>query len=245
MLKKLDLASIAEEIVTPYRPIPLASLPQLEVSLFICQGARSWRRQEANGMMYLVLEGVITLDGPTGKMVVNEGEVASVPRNASHGAYSGMRSSVVLIEERRSDGSSNGHQVPPTTEVPSLGKVNLAVDVAQATPMEWLPSGSAGGYAAFATRLRGTSEPYVVPTGALLMLVYRGTLDYAAAGGTDSLVGSQMLVAPSGSELAFESEHGATVLVLARKASRLPVPSAAGPTDQDRGSDRWDDSALP
>lgn len=240
MLQKLDLASIAEEIVSPYRPIPLVSLPHLEVSLFICQGTRSWSRQVPHDELLLVTEGVITIQGPRDKLVVNEGELVSVPRDAGHNAYSGMRSTVMLIEERRADERSNGHRTIPTGENVGLGKVNVALDVRHGQPFDWLPSGTAGAYGAFATRLLGTSGQYVLLSGSLLVLVYRGILDYLTPDEQGTLVGSQLLVVPPETPIELQSGHGATVIVLVRNGAPLPELASPAPRDSEVGSDSAD-----
>ena len=191
--------------------------------------------------MLLVLEGVITLEGATGKMVVNEGELAAAPRDVSHNAHSGMRSTVVLFEQQQAKESSNGHHGPPVENRNNLSKVNVALDVRAVPAYEWLTAGAVGGYDTFASRLWGTSAPYEATNGPLLVLVYRGVLNYATDDESGVIVGSQMLHVPSGARITLGSEHGATVLVLAR--SGTPMPIAAGPSVGDGGDSYEDDDS--
>ena len=44
MQQVIDLARLAEELDSPYRPLDLASLDRLKASLFICDDRRSWHR---------------------------------------------------------------------------------------------------------------------------------------------------------------------------------------------------------
>ena len=228
MLQKLDLAALAEDIVSPYRPIPLASFAAVEVSLFICQGPRSWHRLVAHDELLLVLEGVITLDGPGGRLVVNEGELVTAPREVAHNAQSGMRSTVVLVQEQKPDEHTNGHRGLPDGGRDHLDKVNVAHDVRAAEPFAWLSVGAVGAHAAFATRVSGTSAPFRRPEGATLFLVYRGVLDYETPDESGSVVGSQMIIVPRDTPVTLRSEHGATVIALARHGT--PLPGASTPS---------------
>lgn len=235
MLQKLDLAALAEEIENPYRPALLAALGTLDASLFVCDDKRSWHRNEAHDQLMLVLEGVITLDGPGGRTVVNEGEVAAIPGRVGHGVAAGMRSSVVLFRQQPVGASSNGHQPPPEAPRGELGKVNVAASVHAGHLFDWLPAGTAGNYAAYATRLWGESEPYTVPAGSLIVLVYRGVLDYTAGDESAAIVGSQMLVAPPDTRLTLRSERGATVLAVVRAGMPLPQPAPSSAAASESG----------
>lgn len=239
MLQKIDLAALAEDIDSPFRPIPLVSLGPVDTSLFICQGPPSWQRQPPHNEMLFVLEGVITLEGPAGRIVVNEGEVASIPGAFAHNANSGMRSTVVLFQEGQISGQTNGHQPLPVIEVSgTLGKLNVATNVRSQKPFEWLAAGATGPYSAVATRVSGTSAPYISPEGSLLVLVYRGVLDFETDGESGSVVGSQMLVVPAQTRITLRSDSGATVVLLTRHGAPLPEPAAAGagPSDTDTTS---------
>jgi hypothetical protein len=228
MLEIHDLAALAEMIDTPYRPRPLASLTGLDVSLLVAEGSASWFRQVSHAELLMVLEGVVTLDAPRGKVVLNEGELAAAARNARHHVQSGMRSTVLLFEEVKAADQANGHQALDMDVATVLEKRNPALDVRQALPFTWLPIGASGAYAAHATRLLGASAPYDVPAGSAVVVVYRGMLDYASEVGQGSLVGSQMLVARPGVRLTLASDHGATVLAVTRREAPLPEPAHGG-----------------
>jgi len=241
-LQKLDLATLAEGIELPYRPLPLVSLGSIEASLFVCDDKRGWHRNESHDQLMLVLEGVITLDGMGGKAIVGEGELASIPSRVGHNVTAGMRSTVVLFREQPASGQRNGHVSPPDAPRGEVDKVNVAQDVHTHQRFDWQAVGAAGGYATLATRLWGPSEPYEVPTGSIVLLVYRGVLDYIASGDKGeeegSVVGSQMLIVPAATRVTLDSERGATVLVLVRSGMPLPrpaSPSQAAPSSSAEG----------
>jgi len=236
--RKLDLAAIAEGIETPYRPVPLATLGSVEVALFICQGQAPWRRRFTGDELLFVLEGVITLEDASGKIVVNEGEVASAPGERTYNAHSGMRSSVVLFEDHSAAlPGLNGHEPLDPEEPEAITKVNAAIDVRRRPSFEWLAAGGTGLSALRATRLAGTSASYQVEGQSALLLVYRGVLDYRVAGQEGSIVGSNMLVVPPGSEMTLSSQRGATLLFLAPSGAPLPTRAAADPAGPDADSE--------
>jgi hypothetical protein len=226
MLRTFDLAALAETLDDPYRPRHLVSLSGLDVALVIAEGPASWFRQVAHDELLLVLEGVITLDGPNGKVVVNEGEVATAERNARHHVHSGMRSTVVLLEEVKAGEQGNGQLTPDVGLAGQVEKRNVAVHVLEAGPFAWLRAGASGAYTAHATRLVGISAPYTAPAGGVLVIVYRGVLDFEAEAEPGQLVGSQMLAADPGTQLVFRAERGATVVLVARRGAGLPQPMA-------------------
>ncbi len=229
MTQILDLAAIAEQVEVPYHCIPVAHLGSAEVSLFICQGARSWHRRLARPHMLIVTEGVITVDCASGKTIVGEGEVVSVPAEVAYNTYSGMRSTVLSIENLGTTGRDNGHETLAPPGRASVTKVSAAVTARKAPEFAWLPCGAAGSTVAAASRLRGSSGFYVVPSGSLLLAVYRGVLDYRSGEEEGTVVGNQLLLVNSGEDLTLRSGHGATVMAIVARGVPLPAPAAAGP----------------
>lgn len=221
MLQELNLAQIAEGIDAPYHLVPLVSLGAVDLSVFICEGPRTWHRSAERDESLLVLEGVISLEGKGGKIIVGEGEIARIPAKVGLNYFSGMRSTVVLAQERLTLAGPNGYR-DPTADETTVTKTSFATDVRSADAFRWQRVGVTGGYALFATRLRGVSAPYVVPSGSLVALVYRGVLDYDTPDGAGSIVGSQVLVMPQETRVTLRSERGATLVALSRKGAPLP-----------------------
>lgn len=226
MVQALDLVDIAGAIDAPYRPVPIASLGAVAVSLFICEGPKRWHRAADQNELLLVLEGVITLEGPEGVLVVDEGEVVRVPARLGLNYWSGMRSTVVQV---------HGQSTVPEDGAPdlagastSLGKCNVAVDVRRAPAFAWLAVGATGGHSVLATRLTGAGAPYVHPAGPFAALVYRGILDYGTAESSGSIVGSEVLVVPADTPVRLWSDRGATVVAVLRDGVPPPARSDAG-----------------
>jgi hypothetical protein len=225
VLQELNLAQIAEEIDAPYHLVPLVSLGAVDLSVFICEGPKTWHREADRDESLLVLEGVISLEGQSGKTVVGEGEMARIPAKVGLNYFSGMRSTVILAQERPGMWGRNGYHAAGE-EDHGVEKRNYAGQVRSQAPFHWQRVGVTGGYALSATRLQGVSRPYAVPSGSVVILVYRGILDYEGPEVSGSVVGSQVLVMPTGAQVVLRSERGATVVALARKGAPLPAASA-------------------
>ena len=226
MLQKLDLAAIAESIATPYRPVPLVSFGAIEASLVVCGGPKKWQRSAQRDELLIVLEGHVTIQGNTQRVIANEGDVANIPSSITMAWWSGMRSIAVLCQERDRPFNANGYHGAPTTDRELASRTEFAARVRSNAAYDWLRLGRVGGYVASAARLTGPSQPFVSPPGSLLVLVFRGILDVSAEGADnaepDTIVGSQLLVVPAGQRIQLASERGATVLVIARQGAPLP-----------------------
>lgn len=256
MLQKLDLAAIAESIAAPYRPVPLVSLGAVEAALVVCGGPKKWQRSAQRDELLVVLEGHVTIEGNGRRVIANEGDVATIPSSITLAWWSGMRSIAVLCQERDRPFNANGYHGPPTGDRELAGRTEFAAHVRAGPAYEWLRMGRVGGYGAQAARMTGPSQTFVSPPGSLIVLVFRGVLDVTTSDGdSDTIVGSQLLVVPSGTHVTFDSERGATVLVFARQGAPLPraavdtgadappsAPPAAPPRD---AADRPDERDAP
>jgi hypothetical protein len=231
VLQALDLVDIAGAIDAPYHPEPLIALGAVAVSLVIYEGPKSWHHAADHDELLVVLEGVLTIDGPDGTLVVNEGEVVRVPALTGLDYNSGMHSTAVLIQERKDPAGVDGHEGPPLVAPVGVDKTNFAVDVLRANAFVWQRVGVVGGHVACATRLRGASAPYVTPDGTVAALVYRGVLECETSEGVSSVVGSQLLIVPGATEIRLRSERGATVVVVLPAAAPLPQPVGRQPED--------------
>lgn len=230
MYEHLDLAAMAEAIDQPFSPRVAVTQPPLGVVVLVCEAPRRWNREAAYGELWLVLEGVLTLDGTFGHLVVNEGEVAHIPAKVAHTVFSGMRTTVVVLRRLPQTAQENGHYTPPIAG--QMKKQNLGVVVHHAAPFDWLDAGTVAGWGAHATRLTGMSTPYEVPEGGIILVVYRGVLDWRMGDEEGAVVGSQLLQVEPPSQLTLSSDRGATVVLLAREGALLPesatVPGTAG-----------------
>jgi len=237
-LQVLDLVGITSHIAAPYQVAPLVSLGTVDVALVICEGPRTWHRALARRELAMVIEGVITISGPGGRVVANEGDAVALPPGADITVFSGMRSIVVLFRELELPAEVNGYHDPPSAALPAIERANFAVVVKSGPAFGWQPAGQLRGYEARATRVTGESAPYTAPHGSLVVLVYRGELDYAADRHAGTVVGSQLLVVPAGQRVVLSAPRGATTVLLTRAGAPLPrLATTAGRSGHDAQSD--------
>jgi len=236
VLQLMDLTTIAERIDTPFQLVPLTASGGIEAGLVICEGPKRWHRSPEQTELMLVLEGVITVDTAAGNVVVNEGEMARLPASQAQTIISGMRTTVVLFRKKRPSEHANGHHPLPDHSAGGVKRTNFGASVHASTPFEWLRAGSVGGYEAFASRISGSSDPFPVPDGALLLVVFRGVLEYEDADGeSGTAIGNQMLIADGEQPITLRSVKGATVVAVARAGAALPQASS-GSTGEEGAS---------
>lgn len=233
-LQVLDLVGITGHIAAPYQVAPLVSLGTVDVALVICEGPRTWHRVPARRELALVLEGVITISGPGGRVVANEGDAVALPPGTEITVFSGMRSLVLLLRELELRAEVNGYHEPPSAEARAVERSNFAVTVRSEPAFQWQVAGELRGYEAHATRITGESAPYTAPEGSLVAVVYRGELHFAADDQTGTVVGSQLLVVPSGRRVVLGAPRGATVVLFTRSGAPLPrLATTAGRPGRD------------
>lgn len=220
MYELIDLAALAEGIDQPFSPRAAVAIPPLAVDMLICEGPRRWNREAPREELWLVLEGVLTLDGAFGHLVINEGEVAHIAPKVTHTVFSGMRTTVMDLHRRAETGVENGHYTPPLAG--EMKKQNVAVAVHHKASFDWLDLGTVAGWSVHATRVTGMSTPYAAPEGGIILVVYRGVLDWRTAEAEGTVVGSQLLHFEAPAELTLSAERGATVLLLTRQGTPLP-----------------------
>jgi hypothetical protein len=240
VISKLDLGAIASDIDTPFRPEPFATLGAVEASLFVCEGQKGWHRRADAGEVAYIIEGVMTIESADGIMVADEGDAILVPEGIGLNFKSGMRTTVALFHESDALAGANGQPAPPGAPRAPLTKANVGVDVLSAEQFHWQDRGSVGEFRIVASRLQGAAAP-LQTSGPMLAIVYRGVLDFSSDAEAGSIVGSEALYVPGGTNISLSSERGATVLVATGKRSDLPAKSGRGAVgsehDEGRGAD--------
>ncbi len=223
----IDLARLAEGLDSPYRPVALAETEGLRASLFVCDDRRSWHRDGGQGSLLFILDGVVIIETGGGRTVANEGELLRLPRQLGHSISAGMRSTVLLFEP--GEGGGDQHLPPGSGPDREITKVNAAAEALRGQPFHWLDLGDCGSHGLSVTRLWGSSEEHRPGAGPLLLVVYRGVMDYRLDEEEDVAVGSQLLLVPAGRLLRLRAERGATVLALCPRPDAPPSPAAGAP----------------
>jgi mannose-6-phosphate isomerase-like protein (cupin superfamily) len=224
-LQSIDIAAAAAEIVSAYRPVRIAQVGGYSAAVYICQGRLPWHRRAETDELYVVIEGVITLDTGHGKVVLSESELAVVPRGVGQRNHSGMRSTVFMFHPPQPLTGGNGHLTLPVLDdvEQTLRKVNVAAHCRSCPLFRWDCVATAGDYGAYVARVQGGGGHLPAEHADQLVLVVSGILSLDAADtGSVDVVGGEMVVVPAGQEYRLQSKRGASVLLLAQRGDGLP-----------------------
>ena len=78
-LEVISLNAAADKIQHPFSVVPLASVADLSLSLYMCQGQINWHRHPDEDELFLVHEGVVQLDTERGRLTLSGGNEAAHP----------------------------------------------------------------------------------------------------------------------------------------------------------------------
>ena len=96
-LKKRNVSQIAAELNRPFSMMNVASVSDIVVSVYICQGTLEWHKHLDNDELFWTYEGTILLESEWGEVQLRPGELAVVPKGVEHRSGSGIRASVLLL----------------------------------------------------------------------------------------------------------------------------------------------------
>jgi mannose-6-phosphate isomerase-like protein (cupin superfamily) len=96
-LKKRNVSQVALELDQPFSMMNVASVSDIVVSVYICQGMLEWHKHLDNDELFWVYEGTILLESEWGEVRLRAGELAVVPMGVGHRSSSEMRASVLLV----------------------------------------------------------------------------------------------------------------------------------------------------
>lgn len=96
-LEKLSLRDIAAELDEPFSMVDIASVGDLTVSLYLCQGALEWHRHLDQDELFWVHRGMTLLQTERGEAHLQQGELAVVPKGLAHRTSSSLGSTVILM----------------------------------------------------------------------------------------------------------------------------------------------------
>lgn len=109
--KLFEVVSVAESagrLSEPFTMIDLATLDDLVLSLYLCQGAMPQHRHLDQDELFLVYSGTISLESDWGTAILRPGELAVAPKGVGHRSSSLLRSVVLLLQPRLVINRRNG-----------------------------------------------------------------------------------------------------------------------------------------
>jgi homogentisate 1,2-dioxygenase len=96
-LKKLNVSQAAAQLDKPFSMTHVASVGDILVSVYICQGMLEWHRHLDNDELFWPHEGTILLESEWGEVRLRPDELAVVPKGVGHRSSAGLRASVLLM----------------------------------------------------------------------------------------------------------------------------------------------------
>ena len=139
-LNVVKLAEAANRLDQPFRVVQLATIGDLALSVFVCQGQINWHRHLDEDELFLVHEGVVAVDTERGRLTLHSEELIVVPKGVGHRSGSQLRSVVLLLRPIVLTNRKNGHRHGQVDTDPPLEKVRLArVQTTLPAPYQALP----------------------------------------------------------------------------------------------------------
>ncbi len=126
MANTLNLSEIAGGLEKPFMLAPLATLGHMRVHLFVCNGMIDWHRHPDADELFIVHEGVITLETEIGAETLHAEELALTPKGIAHRSGSLLRSVVLLVRPEFMPERTNGRRRTSGAGSPTLRKHRLS-----------------------------------------------------------------------------------------------------------------------
>jgi mannose-6-phosphate isomerase-like protein (cupin superfamily) len=214
----VKLAEAANKLDQPFRVVQLASVGDLAVSIFVCQGQVNWHRHLDEDELFLVHEGVVGLDTERGRLTLHSEELAVVPKGVGHRSGSQLRSVVLLVRAMVLTNRKNGHRHGMVDTDPPLEKVRLArVAATMPGPYRALPVATVENFDLLLVSAEGFGPPEVAPGHGALWLVVRGAAGIETNQGAGvRLEAGELTVLPAGQSYRLTATQPSLLLTLAR-----------------------------
>ena len=214
----VKLAEAANRLDQPFRVVQLATVGDLALSVFVCQGQVNWHRHLDEDELFLVYEGVVTLDTERGRLTLHSEELAVVPKGVGHRSGSQLRSVVLLLRPIVLTNRKNGHRHGRVDGDPPLEKVRLArVLTTIPAPFQALPVARVEDFDLLLVSAEGFGPPEIAPKHGALWMVVRGAVGIETTQGAGArLEAGELAVLPGGQSYRLSAAQPSLLLTLAR-----------------------------
>lgn len=96
-LKKQNVSQVAQELDRPFSMMNIATVGDILVSVYICQGVLEEHKHIDHDELFWVHEGAISVESEWGTARLRPGELVVVPKGVQHRSSSNQRASVLLL----------------------------------------------------------------------------------------------------------------------------------------------------
>jgi mannose-6-phosphate isomerase-like protein (cupin superfamily) len=217
-LEVISLATTSAKLNQPFRVVQLASVGDLALSVFMCQGQVNWHRHLDEDELFLVHEGVVAVDTERGRLTLHSEELVVVPKGVGHRSGSQLRSIVLLLRPMVLTNRRNGHRHGIIDTDPPLEKVRLARMQATIPGLyQALAVARVEDFDLLLLSAEGFGPPAKAPAEGALWLVVRGAAGIETNEGAGArLEAGELTVVPAGQGYRLSSAQPSLLLTLAR-----------------------------
>jgi quercetin dioxygenase-like cupin family protein len=212
----------------PFTMIDLASIDDLVLSIFLCQGTLPRHRHVDQDELFLVHSGTISLESEWGTAILRAGELAVAPKGVGHRSSSLLHSLVLLLQPRLMVNRRNGNRrLFALKEEASLEKVSVpAVGRQIAIPFRPVILAHLDTYAIDLTFCQGVGPWLQTDQQDSLVLCHDGQLTLETQHEPCTLQSGDLVVVPKGTRYRLSSVPRSLVLGLQRhQQPGLPLPN--------------------
>ncbi|MGH2523486.1 MAG: cupin domain-containing protein [Anaerolineales bacterium] len=214
-----NVSAIADKIERPFNVVTLAVVGDLNLSVYLCQGAVNWHKHPDEDELFLIHEGVVGLETERGSLVLHPEELAVVPKGTVHRSGSALRSVVMLIRPTAFTSQRNGHRKLYALESdPPLEKVRLArVGATLSAAYQAAALARVEDFELLLLRAEGFGPTETAPGHGALWFVLRGAVGVEIDQGAGTrLEAGELTVVPRGQQYRLSATQSALLLTLAR-----------------------------
>jgi mannose-6-phosphate isomerase-like protein (cupin superfamily) len=218
-LSVANLSAVASRIGRPFAVMTLATVGDLALSVYICQGQVDWHRHLDEDELFLVHEGVVSLETERGNLTLHSEELAVVPKGVAHRSGSQLRSVVALMRAAVLAERKNGHRRYHRVDTdPPIEKVRLArVTPSLTTPFHAVTLARVEDFDVLLLAAQDFGPSEVAPPYGALWLAVRGAVGIETEEGAGArLEAGELTVVPAGMAYRLHAAQPALLLTLAR-----------------------------
>jgi mannose-6-phosphate isomerase-like protein (cupin superfamily) len=223
----VDLAEQTSQLRRPFELAEVAQLDELGVYVYLSHGRFGWHRHVDEDELFLVLNGMVTLDSEWGSVTLHAGEMVLVPKGVGHRSASAWPSHVLLARPKLLASSQNGHRrlfAPPGEELLHKVTVNRAAATI-ATDFTPTPVANVGAYEVALRRGIGFSTWEQLAT-ATLLLAHLGRIMVEAPTEQASLSAGHLAVLAPHTSVRLAAAGDCVLLQFQRQDRSAALPPA-------------------
>lgn len=217
-LERISIPEQARRLSEPFTMIDLATIDDLALSVYLCQGTMPLHRHLDQDELFLVYSGTISLESEIGTAILRPGEFAVARKGVGHRSSSLLRSLVLLLQPRLMANRRNGdRKLYANQDEGRIEKASLVALGRQiAVPFNPVTVADVDTYAVTLTLCLGLGPWTQTDKQASLILCHDGRLEIETDRGELVLEAGELVILPKGVRHRLSSRGRAVVLGVER-----------------------------